>query len=68
MSKSELYIYLRLGEAFCLVVFLFGFMWNASEYLNLTLPQYMMLYGGSGALLIESVVQIIKKKGLDKQK
>lgn len=67
-KASDLYIGLRFLEIVCIVVFMFGFMWHTSEVYELTLQQWMMLYGGSGALLIEAVVRIIKKKGLDKIK
>ena len=56
------YFAMRLIECFCIALFVFGFLWNTTEILKLTLPQFMMLYGGLGAVLAEVMARIFSKK------
>ena len=60
------YLACRYIEGLCIAVFVFGFLWHGTEVLKLTLPQFMMLYGGTGALVSEMLARvfhsIIKKK------
>jgi len=64
MEKDDIksvYIAFRYIEGICIAVFLFGFLWHGTEVLNLTLPQFMMLYGGVGALVSEGLARILFK-------
>ena len=61
-EPSTPYLISRVIEMLCIGAFVFGFLWNGTEVMNLTTPQFMMLYGGSGAVLSEVVARIIKKK------
>jgi len=49
-------------------VFVFGFLWEGTEILKLSLPEFMMLYGASGAVISEFLARFIhrqlKKKGI----
>jgi hypothetical protein len=61
-EPSTPYIISRFIELLCIGAFVFGFLWNGTEVMNLTTPQFMMLYGGSGAVISEVVARIFKKK------
>lgn len=61
-EPSTSYMIARVIELLCIGAFVFGFLWNGTEIMNLTTPQFMMLYGGSGAVISEVVARIIKKK------
>ena len=61
-EPSTSYLVARFIELLCVGAFVFGFLWNGTEVMNLTTPQFMMLYGGSGAVIAEVVARIIKKK------
>ena len=61
-EPSTPYLITRIIEMLCVGAFVFGFLWNGTEVMNLTTPQFMMLYGGSGAVIAEVVSRIIKKK------
>jgi hypothetical protein len=61
-EPSTPYLIARFIELLCIGAFVFGFLWNGTEIMNLTTPQFMMLYGGSGAVISEVVARIFKKK------
>ena len=61
-TKTHIYYGIRFVQVLCIGVASFGFLWNTTEVLNLTTPQFMMLYGGSGALISEIVARLFKKK------
>ena len=61
-EPSTPYIISRFIEVLCIGAFVFGFIWNGTEILNLTTPQFMMLYGGIGAIISEITARIFKKK------
>ena len=52
----------RLIECFCIALFIFGILWNTTELLKLTTPQFMILYGGVGALVTEIIARMLSKK------
>jgi len=60
--KSNAYVGLRIIEVLCIAVFVFGFLWEGTEILKLSLPQFMMLYGGMGAVISEMFSRFINKK------
>lgn len=62
MEKNDLYIGIRYVEIICIAVFVFGMLWNGTDLLQLTFPQFMMLYGGVGAVISEAVARIVQKK------
>ena len=61
-NKTHIYYGIRFVEVICIGIAVFGFLWNTTEMLNLTTPQFMMLYGGSGAIISEIIARIFKKK------
>lgn len=68
--KKSAYIGFRFIEGLCIAVFIFGLLWEGTETFKLTLPQFMILYGGTGALLSELMARLtmnlIKKKDIKK--
>lgn len=66
------YTAIRYIEGICIAVFVFGFLWNGTEILQLSFPEFMMLYGGTGAVVSEAVARLflkmIKKKESKKVK
>ena len=61
-NKRNAYLAFRYVEIICIGVFVFGFLWNGTEILQLTFPQFMMLYGGIGAIISEAIARIIHKQ------
>jgi len=64
--KKTIYIGFRYIEGICIAVFVFGLLWEGTEILKLTLPQFLMVYGGAGAVISELMARFtlgrIKKK------
>lgn len=61
-ATKSIYIAFRYIEGICIAVFVFGFLWNGTEMIKLTFPQFMMLYGGSGAIICEFVSRFLVKQ------
>ena len=65
-TAKSIYVGIRYLEGICIAVFVFGMLWEGTELLKLTLPQFLMLYGGAGAVLSELMARFtlgrIKKK------
>ena len=64
--RKTVYIGFRYIEGICIAVFVFGLLWEGTELMNLTLPQFLILYGGAGAIISELMARFtlgrIKKK------
>jgi len=60
--KNSLYVGARYIQIFCIAIFVFGLLWEGTEILKLTFPEFMMLYGGSGAVIMEAFTRIFAKK------
>lgn len=56
------YLVFRYLEIICIGAFIFGVLWNGTEVMKLTTPQFMMLYGGTGAVICEILARIFSKK------
>jgi len=67
MSEDLKYVAVRMIECFCIAMFIFGLLWNTTEVLKLTTPQFMMLYGGLGALISEVLARLFSKKKINKK-
>jgi len=61
-TKPVQYLAARYIEILCISLFVFGFLWNGTEVMNLTTPQFLMLYGGSGAVICEVLARLFSKK------
>lgn len=60
-NVRNVYLAFRYIEGICIAVFVFGFLWEGTEMLKLTLPEFMMLYGGSGAVISEFLARFLYK-------
>jgi hypothetical protein len=56
------YLAFRYIEIICAGAFIFGFLWNGTETLKLTISQFLMLYGGLGAVICEVLARLFSKK------
>ena len=56
------YLAMRYVELLCIAAFIFGMLWNGTEILDLTTPQFLMLYGGVGAIVSEVLARVFHKK------
>ena len=56
------YLAVRYIEMICIGMFVFGALWEGTILLNLTTPQFLMVYGGCGALISEVLSRLFKKK------
>ena len=61
-EPTDKYLAVRYGEVICIALFIFGFLWNGTEVMNLTTPQFFMLYGGGGAVICEVLARLFSKK------
>jgi len=68
MNKKNIYLGVRYIEIICIAIFIFGFLWEGTELLQLSLPEFMMLYGGVGAILTETLSRILYKQVKKKTK
>lgn len=55
------YVGVRMVELICVAAFLFGLLWQGADTLKLTVPQFLMLYGGAGAVVCEAMARALKK-------
>ena len=60
--KQNAYVWIRIIECLCIAVFIFGFLWEGTEILKLSFPEFMMLYGGIGAILSELLARFFYKQ------
>lgn len=64
MEEKPNYKYLafRYIQLICIGATVFGALWEGTLTLNLTTPQFLMLYGIVGAIISEIFARIFKKK------
>ena len=61
-DRITMYIVVRIIECFSIAVFVFGVLWEGTEILNLSTPEFLMMYGGIGAVISELLSRLFKKK------
>lgn len=61
-KKPVGYLLAKYLEILCISLFIFGFLWNGTEVMNLTTPQFLMLYGGFGAVVCEVLARLFMRK------
>jgi|GEM_PF-3507477 len=61
-TKTNIYYGIRFVQVLCIGVAVFGALWKGTEVLNLDTPEFMIVYGGSGALISEVIARLFKKK------
>ena len=62
VTKTSIYFGIRFVQVLCIGVFIFGVLWEGTEQFNMTTPQFMIFYGGVGAVISEVVARVFKKK------
>ena len=62
VESDNKYLAVRYIECFCIALFIFGILWNGTEILDLSTPQFLMLYGGLGAIICELMARLFSKK------
>jgi len=55
------YVVMRYIQILCIGAFVFGALWEGTIKFNLTTPQFLMVYGGAGAVISEVLARIFKK-------
>ena len=55
------YVIIRLVQLICTGAFVFGALWEGTIRFNLTTPQFLMVYGGTGAIISEALARMFKK-------
>ena len=55
------YVIIRLVQLICIGAFVFGALWEGTIRFNLTTPQFLMVYGATGAILSEALARMFKK-------
>lgn len=61
-TKTNIYYGIRFVQVLCIGVAVFGGLWKGTEVMNLDTPSFMIVYGGSGALISEIIARLFKKK------
>jgi len=56
------YLVMRYVQIICIGAFVFGALWEGTIVMNLTTPQFLMIYGGCGAIISEVLARLFKKK------
>ena len=55
------YVVMRYIQILCIGAFVFGALWEGTIKFNLTTPQFLMVYGGTGAVISEVLARVFKK-------
>jgi len=55
------YVIIRLVQLICVGAFVFGALWEGTIRFNFTTPQFLMVYGGTGAIISEALSRMFKK-------
>ena len=55
------YVIIRLVQLICTGAFVFGALWEGTIRFNMTTPQFLMVYGATGAILSEALARMFKK-------
>ena len=60
------YLAMRYVQILCIGIFVFGILWEGTIVMNLSTPQFLMAYGGAGAITSEVFARLFKKKTIKK--
>ena len=61
-TRTNIYYGVRFIQVLCIGIATFGALWKGTEILYLDTPEFMMVYGGAGALISEIIARVFKKK------
>lgn len=56
------YLAMRYIQMICIGAFVFGALWEGTLVMNLSTPQFLMVYGLCGAVISEVLARLFKKK------
>ena len=56
------YLATRYIQMICIGAFVFGMLWEGTIVMNFSTPQFLMVYGGCGAIISEMLARLFKKK------
>lgn len=59
-NRKYAYVAVRMLELLFASAFVFGIMWQGAESFMLSVPQFLMLYGGLGALVCELAARSLR--------
>lgn len=62
VNEQDMYYIVRFVQVICIGIAAFGALWKGTEVLYLDTPEFMMVYGGLGALISEIFARLFKKK------
>ena len=60
-NTNTKYIVMRYIQMICVGAFVFGALWEGTIKFNLTTPQFLIVYGGTGAVISEVLARVFKK-------
>ena len=60
-NQRRAYIGVRMLELLFAAALVFGMMWQGTETFRLSVPQFLMLYGGVGTLVCEVTARALNK-------
>ena len=60
--KEGAYFITRVIEIICIGLFFFGLLWEGTIIFNLSTPQFLIAYGGAGAVVTHVLAYFLKKK------
>lgn len=66
VNRKRGYIAVRMLELLFAASFVFGIMWQGAETFVLSVPQFLMLYGGTGTLVCEIAARALGKRSTGK--
>lgn len=55
------YVIIRMIQLLCIGAFVFGSLWEGTIRFNLSTPQFLMVYGGTGAVISEIIARVFKR-------
>jgi len=61
-TKTNIYLGIRFIQMICIGLAVFGALWKGTEIMELDTPEFLMVYGGIGAIISEIIARIFKKK------
>jgi len=60
--KRTAYLGFRYLEGLCIAIFVFGLLWEGTEIFDLSTPEFLIVYGGAGAVITELLSRLTQKQ------
>ena len=61
VNVNTRYVVMRYIQILCIGAFVFGALWEGTIRFNLSTPQFLMVYGGTGAVISEVLARMFKR-------